>query len=80
MITSLEMIRLANLSINLRIDATVHSHDDLMQIAYIVNAKGTHLTLVNAHQRSMADLAQVSQLLKTHITLDFTATSPGGSL
>lgn len=69
--TTEEIIQLANLGVNITIDAGPRSSDDLMQIAYIVNAKGTQLTIFNASSQPMQLLKQMGQLLKSQITMSF---------
>jgi hypothetical protein len=66
-----DILLLANLGVDLVIDAGCVSNDEIMQIAYIVNAKGTHLTLSDATSKPMSDLKKLSELLKDHLTLDF---------
>jgi len=70
--TTEDIIKLANYGIHLVTNAGSKSNDDLMQIAYIVNAKGTHLTILQAYKKSTEDLKPICQLLKEHLTLDFT--------
>jgi hypothetical protein len=69
--TSAEIIQLANLGINLIVDAATKSDDEIMQIVYIVNARGTHLTLLNAGKQPIDQLRRVSEILKGHLTVEF---------
>jgi hypothetical protein len=66
-----EIIQLANLGVNITIDAGLRSSDELMQIAYIVNAKGSRLTILNASSQPLQVLKQMGQLLKSQMTMSF---------
>ncbi len=69
--TVAEVIKLANLGVDLVIDSKSFSADEVMQIAYAVNARGTHLTLLNASAKSTPELVKMAELLKTHLKLSF---------
>jgi hypothetical protein len=66
-----DILQLANLGVDVTIDAGLISNDEMMQIAYIVNAKGTHLVLRNIMMKPLEDIKKISELLRGNLTLEF---------
>ena len=69
--TTLDLMQLAGLGTNLKIDASTKTTLDLIQISGSIGLKGGHLTLTNCSKKTTLDLMQIVRNYPKNITLDF---------
>ena len=69
--TTVDLIQLGGLGMNMIIDAGTKTTVDLIQIAGIIKMKGCNLTLTNANAKPTVDLIQIQSVCSGHLTLDF---------
>lgn len=74
--TTVDLIQLAGLGINLVIDAGTKTTQDLIQIANVLKGKGANLTLTNASKKTTIDLIHISSACSGNLTLDFNDYKP----
>ena len=70
--TTVDLITLAGTGANLVIDAKTITTADIIMVVSSIGLNGSHITIRNAHYKTMVDLIQIGMVYPKNITYDFT--------